>query len=345
MSILLTGLTGVVGSYLAPILAQKTEVFCLVRNGKSRVRNGKLWGIPDTQIIDGDISENGCGLNERDVLTLQNKGINQIIHAAASIKFDAKLSEKVWQINYNGTKNILELAHTLNVKAFHYISTAYASTQRNPYEASKAETEKLVKQSNLAYSIYRLAIIVGHSKTGYIKSFDGLYGYFAGLYRIAKKERQKQNLKTQHIELPIYLECSSNSTLNIVPIDWVMKILIGLIEIPPINQSFSITHPNPPQIKIIMEQSINILGISGIKFYEPNMLPPVHPEHRWQVIQKRISKQLKRYRPYITEEEPFCVKNTQAALGNKYISPPLITKEILSVLLNYAKKNNFGASH
>lgn len=343
MSILLTGLTGVVGSYLAPILAHKTEVFCLVRNGKSRVSNGKLWGIPETQIIDGDISENSCGLNKNDLITLQNKGINKIIHAAASIKFDAKLSEKVWQINYNGTKNILELAHTLNVKAFHYISTAYASTKRNPYEASKDETEKLVKQSNLAYSIYRLAIIVGHSETGYIKSFDGLYGYLAGLYRIAKKERQKQNIQNKHINLPIYIECSSSSTLNIVPIDWVMKILIGLIEIPPINQSFYITHPNPPQVKIMMEQSINILGISGIKFYQPNMLPPVHPEAHWQVIQKIISKQLKRYRPYITEEKQFSVQNTQATLGNKYIQPPLITNEVLSVLLNYAKKKNFGA--
>jgi len=189
MSILLTGLTGAVGSYLAPVLAQKTEVFCLVRNGKSRVNNGELGGIPENQILDGDITENGCGLNENDLLALQKKGINQIIHSAALLKFDNKLTEKVWQTNYQGTQRVLELAHILNVKAFHYISTAYASTQRNPYEASKAKAEKLVKASNIPHSIYRLGIVVGHSETGYIKSFDGIYGYLAGLYRMALKER------------------------------------------------------------------------------------------------------------------------------------------------------------
>jgi len=117
-------------------------------------------------------------------------------------------------------------------------------------EASKAEAEKRVKASNIPHSIYRLGIVVEHSETGYIKSFDGLYGYFAGLYRMALKERRKQNMIGKHIELPIFIECSSTSTLNLVPVDWVVNMLIGLMEFPPINQTFSITHPNPPQAKI-----------------------------------------------------------------------------------------------
>jgi len=91
-----------------------------------------------------------------------------------------------------------------------------------------------------------------------------------------------------------------------------------------------------------MEQSLNLLGISGIKYYEPNMSQPEHTERHWQVIQKIIGKHLEMYLPDITEEKKFCIQNTQKVLGKKYINPPLVTKGFLSVLLNYANKNHFG---
>jgi len=99
MAILLTGLTGEVGSALAPILQSKDKVFCLVRNGKSRTKNGKLNEIPADQIIDGDIFINEqCGISSTDLESLKKQEITKIIHSAASVKFDEKLEDILYLV-------------------------------------------------------------------------------------------------------------------------------------------------------------------------------------------------------------------------------------------------------
>jgi len=314
MAILLTGLTGEVGSALAPILQSKDKVFCLVRNGKSRVKNGKLNEILADQIIDGDIFDNKqCGISITDLSLLKKQEITKIIHAAASVKFDEHLSDEIWKTNFSGTKNILSVAKELGVRELHFMSTAYAPNGRNPYEKSKAAAEDLVKKSGLAYSVYRLSIVIGNSKKG-------------------------QNGKVQ---LPIYINCSFESTLNLVPVDWAVQILSTLINKPCQNDTYYIVHPDPPKVQWVMKQGFETLNIEGIKYNDYKKCQPEQEDRRLQIIQKAVNKELGRYRPYVTEEEKFCLKKTQQYLGTNYTNPPPITSQLLSILLKFAIEKNF----
>lgn len=76
------------------------------------------------------------------------------------------------------------------LRRFVYISTAYvagrnkgmireedpvASSFSSHYEKSKADAEKLVRMSGLPFSICRPGMIVGNSKTGWIRNFNTVY--------------------------------------------------------------------------------------------------------------------------------------------------------------------------
>jgi len=341
MSILLTGLTGEVGSALAPRLQLKEKVFGLVRNGKMRAKNGEIQEIPIGQIIDGDIlNEKNCGISTADIDFLKNQKIDKIVHAAGSVKFDEEVSNETWKTNFMGTKNVLSLAKELKVEEFHFLSTAYAPLQRNPYEKSKAAAEDMVKKSTMPYSIYRLSIIIGDTRTGYTKGFNGYYGFFAGPYRIAKRIRKKKN-SNEKVELPIYIDCSFESTANLIPVDWATKILSKLINLGCRNETFHITHPNPPKVKWVMEEGFRTIGIKGIQYNDHRNSQPEQTDRRLKVIQKAVNKELKRYRPYVTEEKKFSLENTRNYLGRKYEDPPQITSELLTMLLKFAIKRNF----
>jgi nucleoside-diphosphate-sugar epimerase len=341
MAILLTGLTGEVGSALAPILQSKDKVFCLVRNGKSRVKNGKLNEILADQIIDGDIFDNKqCGISITDLSLLKKQEITKIIHAAASVKFDEHLSDEIWKTNFSGTKNILSVAKELGVRELHFMSTAYAPNGRNPYEKSKAAAEDLVKKSGLAYSVYRLSIVIGNSKTGHANGFNGYYGFLAGPHRLAERIRQKKG-QNGKVQLPIYINCSFESTLNLVPVDWAVQILSTLINKPCQNDTYYIVHPDPPKVQWVMKQGFETLNIEGIKYNDYKKCQPEQEDRRLQIIQKAVNKELGRYRPYVTEEEKFCLKKTQQYLGTNYTNPPPITSQLLSILLKFAIEKNF----
>ena len=342
MAILLTGLTGVVGSVLAPViqLQSKEKIFCLVRNGKARVMQGKLHKIPANQIIDADITKSFCGLSAIDVWFLKNQKITKVVHSGGLVKFDKELHQEIWTTNFTGTKNILSVAKELGVKEFHFISTAYVSTKRNPYENSKAAAEELVKNSGIKCSIYRLGIVIGDSENSHINFFNGYYGFFAGLHRIAERQREKIGMNG-NINLHLYVNCSFNSTLNIVPIDWVVETLSGLMATS-CNGIFHITHPNPPLVHWVMKNGFNTLGITGIQYNDYGNQQPMQANRAQRTIQKAVNRELFRYLPYVTEEASFSLKETKEALREKFKNPPEITPKLLAMLLDFAARNNFG---
>ena len=72
------------------------------------------------------------------------------------------------------------------------------------YELTKFESELMVKNSNLPVTIFRPGMIVGNSKTGYIKTFSTLYVplrlYLTGKQRVLPiKSDNKINFNTHRL--------------------------------------------------------------------------------------------------------------------------------------------------
>ena len=183
MSVLVTGATGFLGSYVAARLAERgEEVVALVRGADPQERLDAAVGAGRARALGGDL--------ERATPRLPHD-VTQVVHCAASISFSLPLRE-ARAINLEGTRRLLDRAGRLpRLERFVHVSTAYVAglhagrfreancdvgqSFRNAYERSKFEAELLVRDSLLPTRIVRPSIVVGESASGWTSAFNVLY--------------------------------------------------------------------------------------------------------------------------------------------------------------------------
>lgn len=147
------------------------------------------------EVVQGDIREERFGLEKMRFESLAKRS-TAVFHCAATTKLDLPL-EAARQINVGGTEQVLSFSQIAQDQhpefRFHHISTAYVAGKkqrvvtadelcfrdgfRNTYEQSKAESEALVRRSQvrLRATIYRPSVIVGDSITGRTSAFNVIY--------------------------------------------------------------------------------------------------------------------------------------------------------------------------
>ncbi|HAQ07452.1 MAG TPA: hypothetical protein DCR24_08035 [Bacillus bacterium] len=217
MNIFLTGATGFVGKKLTEsLLEQGHVVYALIRNSKKA--EALSSSIPtDLQknlvMVEGDVSRRKAGLSV-EVVNLLNGVIDSVYHAAAFLSFDENVKDQTFAINFEGTRNILELSKEIKAKDFFHVSTAYTLGQQlfgtetlhpvdnqfiNPYEESKCHAEHLVFEyrNDFNISIFRPSIIIGDSKTGEAETTFALYGVIRSLELLKKRLDRKKELQNQ----------------------------------------------------------------------------------------------------------------------------------------------------
>jgi nucleoside-diphosphate-sugar epimerase len=146
-SVLITGGTGFIGSYIIKELVEKGYTVRALRRSTSKlpfyiseeIFNRVKW-------IEGDVL---------DVVSLSEamEGVDQVIHSAAIISFFRKDKKEMYKINIEGTTNVVNLALEKNVKRFVHISSV-AAVGRTPAGGQVNEEKKWEdNKSNTHYSI------------------------------------------------------------------------------------------------------------------------------------------------------------------------------------------------
>ncbi len=176
-SVLLTGASGTVGFEVLKQLIEKDDYRIVVFDVDSKKSRKILGSIPQKfEMVFGDIS------NEKN-MELVSQNIDFVIHLAAIIPPLAdeqpELAEKV---NVKGTENLIKNLEKHSPNAFLLYSSSisvYGDRLKNPnikvvdplipsegdeYAVTKIETEKLIQNSQLNWSIFRLAAIMGNHK-------------------------------------------------------------------------------------------------------------------------------------------------------------------------------------
>ncbi len=133
-SILITGGTGFLGSYIIKALIEKNYTVRAIR------RNGKLPAYISRQIFDkvewveGDIL---------DIVSLEEamEGVDTVIHAAAMVSFVKKDRRQMYQVNVEGTANVVNIALEKGIRRFVHISSV-ASLGRTANGGSVNEEKK-----------------------------------------------------------------------------------------------------------------------------------------------------------------------------------------------------------
>jgi dihydroflavonol-4-reductase len=133
--VLVTGGTGFLGSYIIKHLVEKGYSVRAIRREKavlpSYIPREKFEKV---EWIQGDIL---------DVLSLEEamEGVDQVIHAAAVVSFLKADRKKMYQVNVEGTANVVNIALEKNVKRLVYISSV-AALGRTAHGGSVNEDSK-----------------------------------------------------------------------------------------------------------------------------------------------------------------------------------------------------------
>lgn len=323
------------------------------------------------EIVLGDIRAPKLGIDPEVFQSLKGR-IDMIFHTAGSISFSEEEKEMIWQTNVEGTRRTLEFAQMVDAKHFHHISTAYVvgdatgtffeekaprpdMCYNNTYEHSKAVAETVIwNQREVPFSIYRPSIVVG-ANDGMSLSFSGYYRYHAAFWSLANRVRQeilsgsKYYINSSQVKLtedeklilPIMIKRRDNVTVNLVPIDWLAKTIVRLsYKSLNIGEIFHIVHSDSPTVEWLIETSLDILGITGVQFVNPN-IDPKHDDKLLDRLQRVINPTIKDYNPYATQQHLFLARMTKAILNSEYEPPPPIDRKYLERILGYAVKHNF----
>jgi nucleoside-diphosphate-sugar epimerase len=117
--ILLTGGTGFLGSYIIKQLVEKNYAVRAIRRG-NKLPTWISKEITDkVEWVEGDIL---------DVVALQDamEGVDTVIHSAAIVSFLRKDREQMYQVNVEGTANVVNMALEKNVSRLVHISSVAA---------------------------------------------------------------------------------------------------------------------------------------------------------------------------------------------------------------------------
>ncbi|MCP4178799.1 MAG: NAD-dependent epimerase/dehydratase family protein, partial [bacterium] len=332
--ILMSGITGLVGSAFATELLwrdKNTHIIALARgqgnkNAEIRVEEA----IKEQCEFDGRPEFAPKALERIEVLkrnisshipskSIENlKDIDSIFHCAADVNLGKDPFGKTYINNYQGTKNMLKTAQKLGVKNFHMVSTAYVAGKaegivyedglvpnigfNNAYEKSKYNSETLVRESGLTYSIYRPSIVVGRIKDGKIRKPLAFYRILEFLAKLKKQQCAKLNLPPNaQLEMDLRLVTKKSDKIYFVPIDYVQKAITELYMREPKNKTYHITGRGPGSvndIEIVIKKALKIDGLSVVEKVD-----------KQTIKEKLIHKFLGDLLPYFASEITFDIQN------------------------------------
>lgn len=264
--IFLTGATGFLGAFLLHELLKETraDIHCLVRSadaaeGKKKLQRAlescSLWDedlgsriVP----VPGDLSQPLLGLSTEEFRRLASR-VDVVYHSGALVHWIYPY-EMLKATNVTGTQEVLRLASQAEPKPVHFISTLgvfpllgnsdtktfreedtldHRGVLYGGYAQSKWVAEKLVaavRARGLRVSVYRPALITGHSLTGAWKT-DGMCRMIKSWIELGA---------APSMEMPIYM----------TPVDYVSKAIVHLSRQPEsLGKVFHLANPIPVQFR------------------------------------------------------------------------------------------------
>ena len=235
MNYFVTGATGFIGKRLVKKLLERkgAKVYLLIRpeSADKVAAMREYWGVGAgrTIAVHGDLKAKKLGVKAEEIKKLKGK-ISHFYHLAAVYDLAADEQSQI-AVNIDGTRNAVEFARAIDAGHFHHVSSIAAAglyegvfredmfeeaeNYEHPYFRTKHESEKIVrKECKLPWTVFRPAMVVGHSVTGEMDKIDGPYYFFKLIQRIRKLVPPWMPM--------VGLE---GGRINIVPVDFIVDAL------------------------------------------------------------------------------------------------------------------------
>ena len=361
--VLLTGGTGLVGQYLVKeLLAAGQRVALVVRHGKKLTARERVeafmqrWeaesgtALPRPVVLVGDVCDANLGLSE-DAQEWVGQHCDRVIHSAAVLTFHGKSMEAdPWRTNLGGTRNVIELCEKFDIQELHYLSTAYVCGKRsdrvmetdldcgqefrNDYEECKCQAEKLVHASNIeSKTIYRPAVIVGDSKTGYTVTYHGLYLYLRLMATLVPlQERNENGLIDTKMRFPI----DGDEPRNLVPVDWVAQAVACVFLDPSAHgKTYHLTPDECSSARQVLEYCYEYFGSEGVEFVGAEADREADSE-----FAARFFENAGMYEDYETSDPNFDKSSLVEAAG--HLKCPPVDRDMIFRFMDFGYEDKWG---
>jgi thioester reductase-like protein len=310
--------------------------------------------LPQPQCLAGDVTKPMFGLSYRDTEWLR-KNCSHIVHNAASVQFEGGVARETLAANLRGAEFAAETMNKCKIEHMSYVSTAYVCGRcskprseeeqyveqlfRNEYEKSKYESERIMRAciAPSQLTIFRPAIIVGDSKTGYSQQFHSIYRFaqFTSLLADAADKR-----KDGSWQLDVRLKADESKTLNLVTVDWVSAAIVEILSRVKTSTTASVFHLTPShptklsEIEFALSQCFRYKGVQfvGADSELTNM----------SLDEQRFYEYVSSYLSYWNEDPVFLRSNTDDAL--KDFPEPRVDANCLMRLFQFAIDHGYGRS-
>lgn len=147
--ILITGASGFLGSYITKLMVEKGYAV------KATYRANKLPFYIPSEISKNVIWVKGNVL-DADSLQSAMQGVDTIIHAAGIVSYLKKDRKEMYDVNINGTRNIVTIALEKNIKKFVHISSIAAIGTSSNGSCLNEESKWVESKFNTHYAITKL---------------------------------------------------------------------------------------------------------------------------------------------------------------------------------------------
>ncbi len=346
------------------VLGKEGLAYLKLTADDARVLNIDKFLTRQIHYVDYDLDANDLGLSDRSLEKLRHTSFDYFYHIASRTDFRSTPSVKklLYKTNYEGTKSILSLVEKLEIKEFVYIGTSYSRGYakgqlqpdfmdfsvafRNPYETSKLEAEKIVrefcKKHKQRFRVFRPSTICGRlieEPFGLVTKFDVFYSWVAWCLRMKQKHGKisVDNIYKESFSLPFRIACREDSGLNIVPADYAAKVIYQVCVQKDAGESYYLVNssetPHRHYVSWMLEVA-NILSTSFVKEV-PSDLNEIEAFY-YKTVGLIFT-------PYVSSDPMlFDVKNLELVLARVNLSCPVVDKNNFMKLMTYAKGLDFG---
>ena len=362
--LLLTGATGLLGRYLLrDLLLADVPVAAVVRRSRRQSAEDRIEALmgtwedllqremPRPYVLEGDITEPFLGLDAT-ARHWVDEHCDSVLHNAASLSFVATSEDgEPYRSNIKGTQNVLDLCEETGIRDFHHVSTAYVAGLRtgrimeneldlgqqlsNPYEESKIAAEKLVRSAKFLSppTVFRPAIIVGDSKTGFTSTFHGFYACLELAHTLVGSMgmigTQSEGQKKTRISL------DGTETKNFIPVDWVSEVISSIVTHPQHHgQTYHLTpreRVSSVMIRDVLERAYGFYGAEFSGYGKPIENP--------DDIERLFYEQIRVYNSYWRDDPEFDTTNLQTACP--HLPCPTMNEELMLMLSAKAMEMDF----
>ncbi len=354
-----TGVTGTLGRALlkAVLTDSDDEVIALIRpRGRQtpgdRVRrliaSAGLAGTSAARLVTvgGDVSSPGLGLSDTDARLVERRA-DVFFHLAALTSLGAADAD-CNRVNVEGTREALQFAWRLvrhgMLTRMCVFSTAFVAGSRqtycsledelpeapahaNAYEASRYRAEGLVRDAiaqGLPATIFRPSIVVGDSRTGATTEFNVIYPFL--------KLIAQGLLRT--------IPARPDSTINIVPIDFVVNAALALSRRPDAaGRTYHLVTRNPPTVQMLLDiaHGREFGAVPPIDVVDPVGFDPDRLDPTEQFVYELLAPHL----GYVNDDLTFDTRNTEAALTGTGLAFPDTSAAFLRKLVAFAVQSGY----